>query len=85
MKEGLQTWKLFEISGVCIDLLVKSKDDFFGIDLIGFPGEMEDYYSLERYKMIQRGKVKIFPLSYILWRTDQEKCTEAIRKLVLKQ
>ncbi|MFT4600507.1 MAG: hypothetical protein ACI857_000681, partial [Arenicella sp.] len=42
-EKGLKTWKAFEISGVKIDLLLKNGDNYLGIDLIGFAGEMEDY------------------------------------------
>lgn len=78
---GFKTWTNFHISGVSIDLLVQSGNRFYGIDLIGFPGEMEDYYALERYKMIQRGKILLFPLPYALWRGDKEKCIAAVLDL----
>jgi len=83
MKElGCKSWRSFEISGVTIDLLVAKDNAYYGIDLIGFPGEMEDYYSLERYKTLERGKVKLFPLSYILWSKQEDKCKAALGDLV---
>lgn len=75
---GLETWTNFGISGIEIDLLFKKDERFIGIDLIGFPGEMQDYYSLERYKMIERGNIQLFPLPYVLWLGDKEKCIKAI-------
>lgn len=77
-------WTNFEISGTHIDILTVVDNRFYGIDLIGAPGEMEDYYSLERYKMIERGKVKLFPLPYAIWLGDKEKSIEAVLNL-LKQ
>ncbi len=77
-QKGHTVWTDFEVSGVRIDLLTQCDDRFIGIDLIGFPGEMVDYYSLERYKMIERGKIKLFPLPYPLWRGDKEKCMNVI-------
>ena len=81
-KNGLQTWTNFEVSGITIDLLTQIEDQYIGIDLIGFPGEMEDYYSLERYKMIERGKIRLFPLSYALWKGDKERCLNVILNLI---
>ncbi len=81
-KNGFSIWKKFELSGTWIDILICKDQDYIGIDLIGFPGEMEDYYSLERYKMLQRGKVRIFPLPYALWLADREKCIKAICDLL---
>jgi len=81
-ERNLKTWTNFEISGVSIDLLVEKDGRFIGIDLIGFPGEMIDYYSLERYKMIERGKVELFPLSYPYWRGNKEACKKAILELI---
>jgi Cdc6-like AAA superfamily ATPase len=81
-KKGLNSWTNFSISGVSIDLLIQVEDQFFGIDLIGFPGEMVDYYSLERYKMIERGKIKLFPLPYPLWAGDPATCLAALDQLI---
>ncbi|MCG8578213.1 MAG: AAA domain-containing protein, partial [Flavobacteriales bacterium] len=81
-EKGCDCWRAFEISGVSIDLLVKNGDDFVGIDLIGFPGEMQDYYSLERYKMIERGKIKLFPMAYSMWKGNKEKCKAALEQLI---
>ncbi|NOQ73328.1 MAG: AAA family ATPase [Crocinitomix sp.] len=81
-EKGLKTWTNFNVSGVSIDLLTQVNDQFIGIDLIGFEGEMEDYYSLERYKMIERGKIKLFPLPYPLWMGDRALCLAAIQNLI---
>lgn len=84
-EKGYPIWTNFEVSGVQIDLLTAVDGQFLGIDLIGYPGEMEDYYSLERYKMIERGKIKLFPLPYSLWKGDNEKSVAAILDLLAPQ
>lgn len=77
-KKKCQSWTKFEISGVQIDLLAKKGESYFGIDLIGFPGELEDYFTLERYKLLERCGVPLFPLPYALWKANREKCLEAL-------
>lgn len=80
--QNIKTWTNFQLSGLSIDLLIKTEHQFIGIDLIGFPGEMEDYYSLERYKMMQRGKINVFPLPFALWRGDPERCKQTLLSLI---
>lgn len=79
---GFQTWTNFSISGVNLDILVRIRENYLGIDLIGFPGEQEDYYSLERYKMIERGNIRLFPLSYPHWVGNAERCKKNLIELI---
>ena len=70
-KFGFRTWQQFEISGVSIDILASKNDQYIGIDLVGFPGDIGDFYDLERYKMLERGQIKLFPLPYAYWLYDR--------------
>ena len=75
-KKGLKTWKAFPVAGLKIDIIAKINDAIYGIDLIGYPGEFEDAFSLERYKMLQRAGLKTLPLSYSEFISDKEKCID---------
>ncbi len=63
----LNYWTYFSIAGVPLDLLVKTKDGIKGIDLIGYPGKYEDALSVERFKILGRAGVPVFPLPYSFW------------------
>ncbi|MCF6366683.1 MAG: AAA domain-containing protein [Bacteroidales bacterium] len=73
-KQGLKTWKAFPVAGLKIDIIVKIKDTTYGIDLIGYPGEFEGAFTIERYKMLQRAGLKTIPLSYTRWVSDKQNC-----------
>ena len=64
-------------------MLAQKNGQFIAIDLVGFPGDVGDFYKLERYKMLERGKIKLFPLPYAYWLYDKEFCLRAIENLYL--
>ena len=55
---------------------------YFGIDLIGFPGEFAESFSLERYKMYYRAGLDILPLSYSAWFFNKTLCLDEILKKI---
>lgn len=79
---GCTSWEKYSYAGVSLDILVKTQEHYFAIDLIGFPGEMEDYYQLERYITVQRGKIKIYPLPYALWLGNRTVCENFLKKMI---
>ena len=78
-KAGYKVWPSFDVAGLEMDFVIQIEDRTLGIDLIGFPGRFEDAFSLERYKMLKRAGMRIFPLGYSEWERSQQGCLEAIR------
>ena len=78
---GYKTWLQYEISGVSIDVLAEKDGSYIAIDLVGFPGSVGDFYPLERYKMLERGNIRLFPLPYAYWLYDKQICLNAIEAL----
>lgn len=70
----------YPMSGIMIDLVVIKNSKSLGVDLIGYPGDMEDVYSLDRYRMFRRANFTLFPLPYLNWLTNQKKCIKAIEQ-----
>jgi hypothetical protein len=66
---------------VSIDVLAQKNGHYIAIDLVGFPGEVGDFYKLERYKMLERGGIRLFPLPYAYWLFDKDFCLKAIEQL----
>lgn len=77
-----KTWVYFPIAGIPIDLLLKVNDQYFGIDLIGYPGKYEDAISVGRYKILSRTGIPIFPLPYSNWKFYREDCEMEIRRFM---
>lgn len=80
-KLGVKTWEAFPVAGLKIDIIMQKSTRIFGIDLIGYPSEFMEAFSLERYKMLQRAGLKTVPLAYTYWMTDKEKCINELMDL----
>lgn len=78
---GFTTWQQFDVSGVVIDVLAYKNGKYIAIDLVGFPGSIGEFYPIERYKMLERGGIKLFPLPYTYWLHDKAFCLSAIEEL----
>lgn len=77
-----KTWIYFPIAGIPIDILLKVKDSYFGIDLIGYPGKYEDAISVGRYKILSRAGIPIFPLPYSNWKFYREECEMELKRFL---
>jgi len=69
--DGLQIYKGYELSGLVIDMLIERDGKYIGIDLIGYPGDFESTFSIERYKILFRIGIEVIPLSYPTWFFDK--------------
>ena len=66
-KKGYKIWTSYTVAGLDLDFVINKNNKILGIDLIGFPGRFQDAFSLERYKMMNRAELLIFPLGYSEW------------------
>ncbi|MEM1134416.1 MAG: DEAD/DEAH box helicase, partial [Bacteroidota bacterium] len=75
-------WRSYQIAGLYIDLLIKRGSHYIGIDLVGYPGEMTDFFGLERYRILQRAGVRVFPLPYSDWYFEKEETGKALKGFI---
>ena len=75
-----QIHKAYPIAGIEIDIVVVHKKKSYCIDLVGFPGDFEERFPLERWKMLERMGVQTFTLPYSSWYIDRDKTRNALRK-----
>jgi superfamily I DNA and/or RNA helicase len=72
-KNGFKEVKFgYPVAGSLLDILVTHKNKNYFIDLIGYPGEFKDAYSIERYKTLGRTGIQCFPLHYSFWKRKRE-------------
>jgi len=83
-KENYQVWQEYKIAGLNIDLVIKKNDKVIGLDLIGFPGQFENAFTVERYKMLHRAGLDTFPLPYTYWKIDKVACLKEIEEISSK-
>lgn len=75
---NLNVWQAFMIAGQEIDVVCEYQGKVIGIDLIGYAGDMEDYFSVKTYKTLLRAGVEIIPMGYSQWKNDPKICVDYI-------
>lgn len=75
---GWQCWPSFENAGMELDIVAGKEGRLLGIDLIGYPDQLGEAFSLSRYKILARAGMPCFPLPYTDWHFDRESCLHAI-------
>lgn len=77
-------WIGFPIAGLEIDILIKQENKYYGIDLIGFPGQFQDAFGLERNRILHRAGITIFPLPYSDWYFENKTTQTALYTFLKK-
>ena len=78
-RHGVETRKAYPVAGRNVDILCTLNNKSLAIDLIGFPGEHEDFLELNTYYLFSRAGLQVFPLSYGIWQVDRNMCISAIK------
>ncbi|MCA9133175.1 MAG: DNA2/NAM7 family helicase, partial [Planctomycetales bacterium] len=74
----LRFWKDYAVAGVSLDLIIEAQERMLGVDLVGYPGTLSQSLLLERYRILRRAGLEVFPLSYRLWKRCPTTCVERI-------
>jgi hypothetical protein len=73
---GMDVYVGYPIAGIPMDMVLVYEKGCIVVDLIGFPGEFEDPFELDRYKIFERAGLSIFPLSLMEWAYRKEQVLE---------
>ncbi len=79
---GIETILDFSVAGVPVDIAVKSGDNILGIDLVGYPGEFQDYIDLHSFKVLSRTGLLIVPVGFSEWMFSKNKVVSTINLLL---
>ncbi|UII25338.1 AAA domain-containing protein [Fulvivirga maritima] len=77
-----EMWPNYQVAGLSMDLLLKKENRYIGVDLIGFPGAYESAYGVERYRILHRAGIKVFPLPYSDWYFEREETLKALNLFI---
>jgi hypothetical protein len=77
-RKGIKSYVAHPVAGFMMDLIAIKNEHSIGIDLIGYPGDFVEVYSLDRYKMFKRAGFDIFPLPYMRWKMEKQKCLDKL-------
>lgn len=81
-RDGWQAWVDYPIAGLQLDLILAAGAKMLAVDLVGYPGDLQEAFSLERYRVLHRSGLRMFPLSYRRWTDNREACVERIRRML---
>lgn len=70
--EDYQVLLNYPLAGVEMDMVILHEDETLAIDLIGFGGQGDDAFHLERYKIFERAGLTIIPLCIFSWKTQRD-------------
>ncbi len=69
---GFEVEEHLVLGGYPIDFLCRAKGRSLGIDLIGFPGPHAEAMGFERYLLLHRAWIRLFPLSLLEWQSKRD-------------
>lgn len=72
----------YTIAGIEVDIVLVHQEATFCINLIGYPGEMEEAMSVEQFNILQRVGILALPLSYSRWYFDTEAAERSLRSFL---
>ncbi|WP_444944541.1 DEAD/DEAH box helicase [Microbulbifer sp. ZKSA006] len=74
-QQEIPHWVGFPVAGQVVDVVCLVGGRCIGIDLIGYPGDYESYFSVKIYRALYRAGVPVLPLPYISWLKNRQDCT----------
>jgi len=84
-KEGYEVIACKDTKNV-LDILDEEDISLILMDsLIGYNGELSEAFGIERYKILNRAGLRVFPLPYSYWQTNRDLLLQSLRKFFEKQ
>ena len=77
---GIRALINYPIAGIEMDLVLMSESETLAIDLVGFPGEGNMAFHLDRYKIFERAGLRIIPVSFTGWRLKKKNVIDSIKQ-----
>jgi len=81
---GYQVLVDYSIAGIVLDVLLVLDGNTLAVDLIGFPGDQGLALSQERYRVLERVGLHLYPLSYREWAKDEVGVVKMIEDAFVK-
>lgn len=72
----------YKVAGVTVDLFLCNEEKSVALDLVGFPGEMENSLLLSELRTLRRAGLELMTIGYIEWQERREEVMERIQQYV---
>ncbi|WP_250461058.1 DEAD/DEAH box helicase [Microbulbifer litoralis] len=80
--DRVDSWIGFTVAGQEIDVVCERHGSLVGVDLIGYPGEFVEHFSVQTYHALYRAGIHVVPLPYRNWQRDRDGCRERLLRLL---
>lgn len=80
-----EVYTSFTVSGVQIDLTLVHNEQFYCIDLIGYPGEFEAQFSVRNIEILNRMEVPVYFIPYSSWVLNTERTKKNLLSFLKNQ
>ncbi|MEO1436768.1 MAG: AAA domain-containing protein, partial [Bacteroidota bacterium] len=70
----------YPVAGIMFDLVLVKSGKTICIDLVGFPGDFEEMYPVNRWQMLERMNIPLLLLAYSTWYLERRACKRVIRQ-----
>ncbi len=65
-------------AGFLLDMVLTRGTRMLALDLVGYPGAFADFFPIERYQILARAGLTLFPLAYCDWLFHREACIRTL-------
>ncbi len=79
---SIAAWIAYPVAGISIDIILQYDNQTIGVDLIGYPGDFYEAFTIERYKVLNRTGLRVFPLPFTYWRLNKEMCMNELKQFL---
>ena len=74
----------YPVAGSVLDILIVTNNQKYCIDLIGYPGDFVEAFTIERYKTLSRTGIICCPLHYGFWTKNSDRAQKLLLSFLKK-
>jgi hypothetical protein len=78
-RQGITDWYPgYAMAGVVVDIILVHQQHTYGIQLVGYPGDLDAALTIEECNRLERIQVPVFPVTYAEWQLQPERCQQQL-------
>ena len=70
------------VAFIPIDILLEKNGKYLGVDLVGYPGFMQDSVGINRHQILERAGMKLVPVGYVKWQVQKVNILDTLEELL---
>lgn len=70
------------VASIPVDVLLEKNGNYLGVDLVGYPGYMQDAVEINQQQILERAGMMLVPVGFVEWQVQQENVLVEIEQLL---